>query len=153
MATEQYEGAGWDYGKVYQTKEHKQLLRNAQLQLKKSKRKDYYKILGVDKNASEDESKKTYQKQALMHHPNQHSGVRAEVQKEEEKFKEAGEAFTILSDPKKITHDSGQNLDEEGMNKGDFDGNNISRYSLEVLWRFFGGNFSFEASVPGNFFF
>lgn len=100
--------------------EHKQLLKNAQLELKKSKRKDYYKILGVDKNASEDEIKKAYRKRALMHHPDRHSGASAEVQKEEEKkFKEVGEAFTILSDPKKKTrYDSGQDLDEEGMNMG-----------------------------------
>lgn len=39
------------------------------MELKKSKRKDYYKILGVDKNASEDEIKKAYRKRALMHHP------------------------------------------------------------------------------------
>lgn len=49
--------------------EHKQFLKNAQVELKKSKRKDYYKILGVDKNASEDEIKKAYRKRALMHHP------------------------------------------------------------------------------------
>lgn len=52
--------------------EHKQLLKNAQVELKKSKRKDYYKILGVDKNASEDEIKKAYRKRALMHHPGTH---------------------------------------------------------------------------------
>ncbi|KAI2583004.1 DnaJ heat shock protein family (Hsp40) member C7 [Homo sapiens] len=148
-----YEEAVRDYEKVYQTektKEHKQLLKNAQLELKKSKRKDYYKILGVDKNASEDEIKKAYRKRALMHHPDRHSGASAEVQKEEEKkFKEVGEAFTILSDPKKKTrYDSGQDLDEEGMNMGDFDPNNIFK-------AFFGGpgGFSFEASGPGNFFF
>ncbi|XP_063485106.1 dnaJ homolog subfamily C member 7 isoform X5 [Symphalangus syndactylus] len=70
-----------------------------------------------------------------------HSGASAEVQKEEEKkFKEVGEAFTILSDPKKKTrYDSGQDLDEEGMNMGDFDPNNIFK-------AFFGGpgGFSFE---------
>jgi preprotein translocase subunit Sec63 len=54
--------------------EHKQLLKNAQLELKKSKRKDYYKILGVDKNASEDEIKKAYRKRALMHHPGRAGG-------------------------------------------------------------------------------
>lgn len=144
MDTEQFEEAVRDYEKVYQTektKEHKQLLKNAQLELKKSKRKDYYKILGVDKNASEDEIKKAYRKRALMHHPDRHSGASAEVQKEEEKkFKEVGEAFTILSDPKKKTrYDSGQDLDEEGMNMGDFDANNIFK-------AFFGGpgGFSFE---------
>lgn len=153
MDTEQFEEAVRDYEKVYQTektKEHKQLLKNAQLELKKSKRKDYYKILGVDKNASEDEIKKAYRKRALMHHPDRHSGASAEVQKEEEKkFKEVGEAFTILSDPKKKTrYDSGQDLDEEGMNMGDFDANNIFK-------AFFGGpgGFSFEASGPGNFYF
>ena len=153
MDTEHYEEAVWDYEKVYQTektKEHKQLLNNAQLELKKSKRKDYYKILGVDKNASEDEIKKAYRKWALMHHPDRHSGAIAEVQKEEEKkFKEVREAFTILSDPKKKTrYDSEQDLDEEGMNMGDSDANIIFK-------AFFGGpgGFSFEASGPGNFFF
>lgn len=53
----------------YYSLEHKHLLKNAQLELKKSKRKDYYKVLGVDKNATEDEIKKAYRKRALLHHP------------------------------------------------------------------------------------
>ena len=44
-------------------------LRNAEMELKKSKRKDYYQILGVDKNASETEIKKAYRKMAIIHHP------------------------------------------------------------------------------------
>ncbi|MGH0122000.1 UNVERIFIED_CONTAM: hypothetical protein FKN15_000541 [Acipenser sinensis] len=124
MDTEQYEEAVRDYEKVYQTektKEHKHLLKTAQLELKKSKRNDYYKILGVDKNATDDEIKKAYRKRALMHHPDRHSGASPEMQKEEEKkFKEVGEAFTVLSDPKKkARYDSGQDLDEEGMNMGE----------------------------------
>lgn len=153
MDTEQYDEAVRDYEKVYQTektKEHKHLLKTAQMELKKSKRKDYYKILGIDKNASEDEIKKAYRKRALLHHPDRHSSATPEVQKEEEKkFKEVGEAFTVLSDPKKkARYDSGQDLDEDGFNMGDFDANNIFK-------AFFGGpgGFSFEASGPGNFFF
>ncbi|XP_056436104.1 dnaJ homolog subfamily C member 7 [Gadus chalcogrammus] len=156
MDTEQYEEAVRDYEKVYQTektKEHKQFLKNAQLELKKSKRKDYYRVLGVDKHASEEEIKKAYRKRALMHHPDRHSGASIEMQKEEEKkFKEVGEAFTVLSDPKKkARYDSGQDLEEEGVNMGDFDANNIFK-------AFFGGpgGFSFEgnpSSGPGNFFF
>lgn len=49
--------------------DHKHLLKTAQLELKKSKRKDYYKVLGVGKNATDDEIKKAYRKRALMHHP------------------------------------------------------------------------------------
>ncbi|MGH0169543.1 UNVERIFIED_CONTAM: hypothetical protein FKN15_057096 [Acipenser sinensis] len=162
LDTEQYEEAVRDYEKVYQTEKtkgkeegrsllgwlfsackHKHLLKTAQLELKKSKRKDYYKILGVDKNATDDEIKKAYRKRALMHHPDRHSGASPEMQKEEEKkFKEVGEAFTVLSDPKKkARYDSGQDLDEEGMNMGDFDANNIFK-------AFFGGpgGYSFEAN-------
>uniref|UniRef100_A0AAR2LXA0 DnaJ homolog subfamily C member 7 n=1 Tax=Pygocentrus nattereri TaxID=42514 RepID=A0AAR2LXA0_PYGNA len=152
VSVKQYEEAVRDYEKVYQTektKEHKHLLKTAQLELKKSKRKDYYKVLGVDKNATEDEIKKAYRKRALMHHPDRHSGASAEVQKEEEKkFKEVGEAFTVLSDPKKKSrYDSGHDLEDDDMNM-DFDANNIFK-------AFFSGpgGFSFEASGPGNFFF
>ena len=44
-------------------------LQNARLELRKSKRKDYYKILGVGRDASEEEIKKAYRKRALVHHP------------------------------------------------------------------------------------
>lgn len=49
--------------------ETKRLLQQAKLELQKSKRKDYYKILGVSKNATDDEIKKAYRKRAMIHHP------------------------------------------------------------------------------------
>jgi DnaJ family protein C protein 7 len=44
-------------------------IRNAELELKKSKRKDYYKILGVDKDANETDIKKAYRRMAIKFHP------------------------------------------------------------------------------------
>ncbi|XP_030195870.1 dnaJ homolog subfamily C member 7 [Gadus morhua] len=164
--TEQYDDAVRDYEKVYQTektKEHKQLLKAAQLELKKSKRKDYYKVLGIGKNATDDEIKKAYRKRALMHHPDRHSAATTEVQKEEEKkFKEVGEAFTVLSDPKKkCRYDSGHDLDDDGGcggGGGDFDANNIFRafFGGQGQGQGGGGGYNFESSPnagPGNFFF
>ncbi|CAL9699657.1 unnamed protein product [Knipowitschia caucasica] len=156
MDTEQYEEAVRDYEKVYQTEktsEHKHLLKTAQLELKKSKRKDYYKVLGVGKNATDDEIKKAYRKRALMHHPDRHSSATPEIQKEEEKkFKEVGEAFTVLSDPKKkVRYDNGHDMEHDGGCDGrDFDANNIFR----AFFGGQGGGFSFDNSPDnGNFFF
>ena len=49
--------------------DYKRLLHEAKVALKRSQRKDYYKILGVDRNANDDEIKKAYKKRALVHHP------------------------------------------------------------------------------------
>ena len=51
------------------THENRQSLKDAEKQLKLSKRKDYYKILGIDKTASQDEIKRAYRKKAMLHHP------------------------------------------------------------------------------------
>ncbi|XP_068130578.1 dnaJ homolog subfamily B member 1-like [Hyperolius riggenbachi] len=58
--------------------------------------KDYYKILGIAKGASEEDIKKAYRKQALKYHPDKNKDPGAE-----ERFKEIAEAYDVLSDPKK----------------------------------------------------
>lgn len=59
--------------------------------------KDYYKILGVEKTATQEEIKKAYRKLAMKHHPDRNAGNKAA----EEKFKEITEANEVLSDPEK----------------------------------------------------
>jgi len=62
-------------------------------------KRDYYEVLGVPKNASDEEIKKAYRKQAMKHHPDRNQGDAAKVA--EEKFKECKEAYEMLADPQK----------------------------------------------------
>ena len=62
-------------------------------------KRDYYETLGVPKNASEEEIKKSYRKLAMKYHPDRNQGDTAKVA--EEKFKEAKEAYEMLSDGQK----------------------------------------------------
>ncbi len=62
-------------------------------------KRDFYEILGVPKNASEDDIKKAYRKQAMKHHPDRNQGDSGKAA--EDKFKEAKEAYEMLSDPQK----------------------------------------------------
>eukprot|EP00088_Acartia_fossae_P023267 TRINITY_DN2432_c0_g1_i1.p1 TRINITY_DN2432_c0_g1~~TRINITY_DN2432_c0_g1_i1.p1 ORF type:complete len:503 (-),score=178.02 TRINITY_DN2432_c0_g1_i1:1243-2751(-) len=151
MDTEQYEEAVRDYEHVFKTdksnREYRQLLQNAKLELRKSKRKDYYKVLGIDKNANEEEIKKAYRKRAMIHHPDRHSGATEQEKKDHEtKFKEVGEAYAILSDEKKRrAYDSGQDLDDMGGGHGfqDIDPNTIFQ-------SFFGGGGMGGGGMPGG---
>ena len=62
-------------------------------------KRDYYEILGVNRDASDEDIKKSYRKLAMKHHPDRNQGEPAKVS--EEKFKEAKEAYEMLSDPAK----------------------------------------------------
>ncbi len=62
-----------------------------------AQKKDYYDLLGVSKNATEDELKKAYRKLAIQYHPDKNPGDKAA----EEKFKEIAEAYGVLSDAEK----------------------------------------------------
>jgi molecular chaperone DnaJ len=62
-------------------------------------KRDYYEVLGVPKNASEDEIKKAYRKLAMKHHPDRNQGDAGKAA--EDRFKEAKEAYEMLSDTRK----------------------------------------------------
>jgi len=95
-------------------------LRQAKLELKKSLRKDLYKILGIDKHADDRTIKKGYKMSAMRCHPDRHaSGSDEDKAKAEVMFKEVGEAFEILSDPeKKQRYDQGEDVEEINGNGG-----------------------------------
>ena len=60
-------------------------------------KRDYYEVLGVEKTATADEIKKAYRKKAIQYHPDKNPGDK----EAEEKFKEAAEAYEVLSNPDK----------------------------------------------------
>lgn len=124
--------------KLEHTMENQEAVQDAKRKLKMSKRKDFYKLLEVDKSASQDEIKRAYRKAAMKHHPgrcdqggvmgdgvmewwyvflsDRHVDAEPEMrEKEEQIFKQVSEAYSVLSDPKKKSrYDNGYDLEEMG---------------------------------------
>ena len=98
-------------------------------------KRDYYDILGVNKSSSTDEIKKAYRTTAFKHHPDKNPGNKAA----EEKFKEASEAYSVLSDDgKKTNYDQfGHAAFESGGGGQGFGGFDTSSFS-DIFEDFFG---------------
>src|SRR5471032_1342725 len=103
-------------------------------------KRDYYEVLGVSRSSSADEIKKAYRKIALKHHPDRNPGDKAA----EEKFKEATEAYSVLSDAEK--RQAYDRFGHAGLNgAAGFDFNNagmgdILSHFQDMLSDFFGGS-------------
>ena len=102
-------------------------------------KRDYYEVLGVDKNATAEEIKKAYRKMAVKYHPDKNPGDKEAG----EKFKEAAEAYSILSDAdKKARYDQFGHAGVEGAGP-DFSGGfgNLNDILKDLFGGAFGGGF------------
>jgi DnaJ homolog subfamily C member 3 len=120
MAAEQFEEAVHKFRKAHELsggdKGIEDEIRKAEAALKQSKQKDYYKILGVPRNAKLKQIKKAYREQALQWHPDKHQGEESK-EKAEEQFKLVAEAYEVLSDNDKRTkYDRGEEVFENQGN-------------------------------------
>jgi molecular chaperone DnaJ len=114
-------------------------------------KRDYYEVLGVPKNTSEDEIKKAYRKLALKYHPDKNPGDK----EAEKKFMEATEAYEILKDPEKRAKfdQFGHAAFEQGAGGG-WPGGGFSGgfgFDLSEALRAFMGDFGEDSSVSDMF--
>ncbi len=102
-------------------------------------KRDYYEILGVSRGADESEIKKSYRKMAMKYHPDKNPGDKAA----EDKFKEAAEAYEVLSDTQKRTRYD--QFGHAGAGNGGFGGGGNGMNMDDIFSQFgdiFGGGFS-----------
>ncbi len=112
-------------------------------------KRDYYEVLGVDKNASADEIKKAYRKKAIQYHPDKNPGDK----EAEEKFKEAAEAYDVLSNPEKRSrYDQFGHAGVSGAagNGGPFGGFS-GGMSMDDIFSMFGDIFGGHGGFSGGF--
>jgi len=119
-----------------------------------AEKRDYYEVLGVQKNANADEIKKAYRKAAIKYHPDKNPGDK----EAEEKFKEAAEAYDVLSNPdKRARYDQFGHAGMSGAaggGAGGFEG--FGGFSMEDIFSqfgdIFGGHFGggFRSSGGGH---
>ena len=106
-----------------------------------AEKRDYYEVLGVAKNATADEIKKAYRKKAIQYHPDKNPGDKAA----EEKFKEAAEAYDVLSDSeKRAKYDQfGHAMGPQGFGggAGGYGGFGGGGFSMEDIFAHFGDIF------------
>jgi curved DNA-binding protein len=110
-------------------------------------KKDYYGILGVPKNASDEEIKKAYRKLAMQYHPDRNPGKEKWAN---EKFKEINEAYGVLGDPQKRKQ---YNQFGTAGDVGDIFGSPFTASTFEEMMKDFGGaglRFDFLDDIFGD---
>lgn len=133
MENEEYEEAVQKFRRASELAEGdggiKDELKKAEVALKQASKKDYYKILGVSRNAKEKDIKKAYREQALMWHPDKHTGDE-EKENAEKKFQLVAEANEVLSDQEKRgKYDRGEEVfPNQGGGEGQGGGHPFARH-------------------------
>ncbi len=114
-----------------------------------AEKRDYYEVLGVARNATPDEIKKAYRKKAIQYHPDKNPGDK----EAEEKFKEAAEAYDVLSDAqKRAKYDQfGHSMGPQGFGggAGGFGGGFGGGMSMEDIFAAFGDIFGGREGYGG----
>ena len=106
-------------------------------------KRDYYEVLGISKNASQDEIKASYRKLAMKYHPDRNPGDK----KAEASFKEAAAAYEVLSNPEKRNkydqygHDSFENMGGGSWGGGGMNMDDIFSNFSDIFEGMFGGGF------------
>ncbi len=115
---------------------------------KKMSKRDYYDVLGVTKSAAADEIKKAYRKMAIKYHPDKNPGDKAA----EDKFKEAAEAYEVLSSPeKKQRYDQFGHAGVGNSASGGYGGGNMNMDDIfSNFGDIFGGHNPFESFFGGG---
>ncbi|KAE9621829.1 hypothetical protein Lal_00032965 [Lupinus albus] len=156
LLTEDWEGAVEDLKSAAQKSPQdmniRETLMRAEKALKMSKRKDYYKILGISKTASAAEIKRAYKKLALQWHPDKNVANREEA---EAKFREIAGAYEILSDEdKRVRYDRGEDLEDAGGMGGGGGFNPFGGGGQQYTFTFdggFPGGGGFGGGFPGGY--
>ena len=113
-----------------------------------AEKRDYYEVLGVGRNATDEEIKKAYRKKAIQYHPDKNPGDK----EAEEKFKEAAEAYDVLSNKeKRARYDQFGHAGLDGQAGPDFSGGfgNLNDILRDLFGGSFGGGFSGFGSFSG----
>lgn len=159
MEAENFDAA---IGALNSAKEHhpaaqqvNQLLQNAQMELKRSKTKDYYKVLGVPRDSDELQIKSAYRKMVKIHHPDKAHKQGITKEDAEKKMASINEAYEILSDPElKQRYDHGDDPNDHEQQRqqpfqgSPFAGNPFGGHShggggQQFEFKFGGGGFPF----------
>ena len=110
-----------------------------------AQKRDYYEVLGVDKNATEDQIKKAYRTIAIKYHPDRNPGNK----EAEEKFKEAAEAYDVLHDPQKRQQYDTFGFNGPGAGGSGFDPFGGTSMNMDDIFSMFGDIFGGHAGFGG----